>query len=538
MFFTFQLTAQQTVGLFLNDDQAFNGYTLFSPLAYQHTYLIDNCGFKVNEWQSEHKPALSAYLLESGHLLRTAFIGSNTFSGSGSGGRLQIYDWEGSLTWQYDYSADEVHHQHHDIEPLPNGNILVVAWEYKTPEEAIAAGRNPDFLGASFHPDKIAEIRPIGSDSAETVWEWHVFDHLIQDFDLTKANYGTVADHPELIDINYFPSTGADWMHANSVAYNPDLDQIVLNVRNFGEFWVIDHSTTTAEAASHTGGNSGRGGDLLYRWGNPQTYQRGTPDDRQLTAQHDAHWIPAGELDAGKIMIFNNENGTPNHSAILVINPPLESDGTYSISENMPYTPALPDWTYTATPLQDFYADFISGAQRLPNGNTLICEGVNGRFFEVDINGEMYWEYISPVSFAGPLPQNASSSFDNQVFRAYRYAPDYPAFTGRDLTPSVPIELNPSPSDCELYVPIDVIPELTDLVMYPNPMSAHLNINKTDQQALRIAICDLTGRTLYEQEHEDDFIQIDVRHFQSGIYFINFYNKNNLQIKVEKMVKM
>ena len=83
-------------------------------------------------------------------------------------------------------------------------------------------------------------------------------------------------------------------MHTNAVAYNAELDQIMLSIHAFSEVWIIDHGTTTEEAASHSGGKRGKGGDLLYRWGNPRAYRTGTNVDQRLFAQHNAHWIPEG----------------------------------------------------------------------------------------------------------------------------------------------------------------------------------------------------------------------------------------------------
>ena len=118
-----------------------------------------------------------------------------------------------------------------------------------------------------------------------------------RDFDSTKLDYGILSDFPERVNINLV-SNGPfnDWIHINSIDYNAELDQILLSARNANEIWIIDHSTTTAEAASHSGGNAGKGGDLLYRWGNPQIYGRGTENDRIYYRQHDAtwdsHWLP------------------------------------------------------------------------------------------------------------------------------------------------------------------------------------------------------------------------------------------------------
>ena len=119
-------------------------------------------------------------------------------------------------------------------------------------------------------PDHVIEVEPNGSSGGNIVWEWHVWAHLIQDYDPAKDNYGVVEDHPELIDINFMAiSAGKDLNHINAIDYNEEFDQILLTSAGQDEIWVIDHSTTTEESAGHTGGTSGKGGDLLYRWGNP-----------------------------------------------------------------------------------------------------------------------------------------------------------------------------------------------------------------------------------------------------------------------------
>jgi hypothetical protein len=185
------------------------------------------------------------------------------------------------------------------------------------------------------------------------------------------------------------------------------LDQILLSVRNFSEMWVIDHSTTTAEAAGHSGGNSGMGGDLLYRWGNPQAYDAGGSGDQQLFVQHDAQWIPEGTPGAGNILVFNNGQGRPDgdYSSVDGIVPPVDGAGNYT-----GYGPAAPTWSYVASTPGDFYARNISGTQRLPDSDTLICDGPAARFFQVDAAGEVVWEYDY-----GDVP----------VFRVTFYPSDY-----------------------------------------------------------------------------------------------------------------
>ena len=125
-----------------------------------------------------------------------------------------------------------------------------------------------------------------------------------------------------------------DWKHFNAVAYNEDLDQIALSSRFHDEIYIIDHSTTAQEAAGHTGGNSGMGGDFLYRWGNPQGYDRGSDLDRVLDDQHSVNWIPEGYPGAGNLILFNNNYGS--NSAVFEIVTPLNEDGTYSISPGQP----------------------------------------------------------------------------------------------------------------------------------------------------------------------------------------------------------
>ena len=109
------------------------------------------------------------------------------------------------MLWDFEY-ADEDQHAHHDFAVMPNGNILAIAWESKTSEEALAAGRRPDLIPkAGIWPEKVVEIEPDGKHHGKIVWEWHLWDHLIQDQDLTKANFGNPDEHPELLDINLGP---------------------------------------------------------------------------------------------------------------------------------------------------------------------------------------------------------------------------------------------------------------------------------------------------------------------------------------------
>ena len=395
----------------LANEKSTDGLYLFSPITSTDTYLMDADGAAVYTWTSDYRPGHSVYLLENGNLLRSGRITTGVFDAGGAGGMIQVIAPDSSVVWEYQY-ANEAVQQHHDIEQMPNGNILMIAWEYKTQAEVIAAGRDPSLLkDGELWPDHIVEIDPT---TIEIVWEWHVWDHLVQDFDPTKENYGVVAEHPELVDLNYTTIQGsADWNHTNAIDYHAELDQIVLSVHSFSEIWIIDHDTTTEEAA-------GPAGDLHYRWGNPQTYGAGTAADQQLYAQHDAQWIPEEFPGEGNILVFNNGNRRDRaYSSVDEILPPLNADGTYALASGSAYGPEAPVWSYTADYPTDFYADHVSGAQRLANGNTLICDGVAGIFFEVTYEGEVVWLY----------------DYDGDVFRVTEIPSDYPGLAGLNLQP-------------------------------------------------------------------------------------------------------
>lgn len=539
----------RTVGLFLNDSSSFNGYTLFAPNSYINTYLINNDGLLVNLWESTHRPALSAYLLENGNLLRTALLSNSTFGGGGSGGLIQEFDWEGNLLWEFEYSTDQFY-QHHDIERLPNGNTLIIAWEYKTFEETIGAGRDTSLLSEDFlWPDHIVEVQPDGSSGGTIVWEWHVWDHLIQDYDPAELNYGVVSDHPELVDINFVSnlpnSLGADWNHINAVDYNEELDQIMLSVHHFGEIWIIDHSTTTQEAAGHSGGNSGMGGDLLYRWGNPQTYDRGDVTDQMLFGQHDAHWIESELPGEGNILIFNNGRNRPGgqYSTVDEIVPPVDQNGNYLLDPGTTYGPDQLLWTYVDPVPSDFFSPNVSGSQRQPNGNTLICNGTWGRFFEVTNEGELVWLYVNPVIFSGPMYyEDPIPGTQNWAFRVYRYAVNYSGFEGRDLTPGDPTELYPTGIE---EINSDLIPTQFELFQnYPNPFNPTTKIefavphdgfvNLIVYNTMGEAIAVLVDEQKPAGRYSVDFIGSD---FPSGVYFYRLLASDFKSIKKMILLK-
>ena len=434
--------------------KAWNGYTLIAPLSSTSTYLVDMELNIVNTWESDCSPGMAAYLLENGNLIRTGMIkGRNsTFRGGGIGGRVQEFEWDGTLIWDFEYSNTE-HILHHDIEYLPNGNTLMIVWERKTAQDSSSAGSTADI---ELWPDCIIEVSPSSARSGEIVWEWHSWDHMIQDVDPSKPNYGNIEKHPELININSANGSmkyaaegldrhngkrsgkigsmrngGSDMHHINGIDYNPELDQILLSVRWLNEIWIIDHSTTIKEAQGHVGGRYGSGGDLLFRWGNPQASNSGTTGDRKLFHQHDATWIPDNYPGTGDILVFNN-GGQRGYSSVDAIAFTRNIKGLYNLGRTSVSDLASIVWSYTSSSESDFYSGNLSGAQRLPNGNTLICSGKGGVLFEVNQGKEVVWRY---GSLSGKGNRSSGMTTRSQVFKVERFAPDNPALRGKELTP-------------------------------------------------------------------------------------------------------
>jgi hypothetical protein len=433
-----------TVGVLIKEPGCTPGYNLFSQLQSTETFLIDNDGRLVNSWSSSYVPGNSCYLLESGDLLRSADMGSHPLlNNGGNGGIVERFDWDGTLEWTY-IAWDATSRQHHDIEYLPNGDVLMIQWEFKTQAEALDMGRTPGtVLASGFWSEKIIQVRPNGTTGGTIVWEWHVWDHLIQNRDASYgAPFGEPSDNPTKININYPQTSNNDWLHINSIDYNAELDQIVVSVHNTNEIWIINHAIDTEAAA-------GDAGDLMYRWGNGRAYGRGPASNQRFFGQHDARWITdCGCADRdGNIMVFNNGAGRPgaDYSTVEEITPPLHADDTYSIPATAPFPPTSSTIVYQAAPDPTaFNSGFISGAEPLGE-NTLICSGAWGTFFEVDAASEIVWLYVNPIIGDGVVQQGDAvpggpNSSQNSTFRCSRYLEDFPGFFGRDMTPGSVLE--------------------------------------------------------------------------------------------------
>ncbi len=504
----------QTVGLFLEDAQATEGYTILPPLFHNTTYLIDNRGKLVNSWEHGARPGGATYLLPSGNLLRGAFTPNSNLNFGGLGGTIEEIAWDGEVVWEFLYS-DSLKALHHDYAMMPGGNVLMLAWEFRSYEEAVAAGRDPGNLPDSMiWSEQIIEVQPTRPSGGEIVWKWHVWDHLIQDFDSTKANYGVVGDHPELIDLNFGESTTADWLHHNALNYNAELDQIAISVPGLHEMWVIDHSTSMEEAATHEGGDRGKGGDLLYRWGNPASYRAGEAADRRLHFQHDVQWIEPGLPGEGHFMIFDNGVGL-DYSTVLELIPPTDGQGDYTRDPDGSFSDAEVAWSYSDP--ETFNSRFASGAQRLWSGNTWIAEAMTGRIFEVTPEGETVWMYINPVTDQGPIGQSDSLGTiprlppwiqPNSIFRAYHYPPDFAGLQGKDLTPKGDVQTS---IEGEYSFPQDFVLNQN----YPNPFHSTTAIEFVVPRAglVQISVYNVLGQ---------EVATLAGRHFHRGNYSVRF----------------
>ena len=439
------------IGLIQNDPGAAAGYTLFGTRA-GPVFLIDNAGHMVHEWpMPEHANFAVAELLPNGHLMVILEEDGGAACALGLGGDVAWMRPDGEVIWRYAPGSCA----HHDHLLLPNGNVLLLLDSVKSREEVIAAGGNPAFVSPDgLLVDHLVEVRPQPPSGGEVVWRWSPWDHLVQDFDPEKPNHGRPADHPGRIDLNFLlekltiaargdRAMREDWLHANAIDYHAEADQVLFLARHFSELWVIDHSTAAEESA-------GRGGDLLWRWGNPRAHGAGTVADQQLFWPHAAHWIPAGLPGAGNILLFNNgdEFGglRRDHSDVLELAYPLghAQFGRWPAGEPQP--PSAPTWRYAAEPPSDFLSHRLSNAQRLGNGNTLVASGFQGRLFEVTPQGREVWRYVSPVvngerlSQGDPVPYEIPGRFErvvwqNMVYRAFRYPPTYLGLKALDLTP-------------------------------------------------------------------------------------------------------
>ncbi len=347
-------------------------------------YLLNKEGQKLFTWTFTDRLGNDLELLNDGRVIGAFKVDNPPFTFGGGAGAAKIVNPDGSIDWEY-ILADNNFIIHHDVEMLPNGNILMLVWERIDVTTAQQAGINTTI---DIFPEKLIEVNPTND---QIVWQWRAWDHLVQDTDSNLPNFGVISDMPQRIDPNYNVAEDVigDIMHANGIDHDAVKDVIYISINFYSEVWVVDHSTTTQEAVTNTGGNYNKGGDLLYRFGNPSAYQN-MSGERIFYNNHFPNLLEDGEPGSGNMLVYANNTDNMPQSTVFELAMPQ----TFTLTPNINNEPAV-IWSFTDP---DLYHSRVSGAVRLSNGNTLICEGDYG-YWEITPAKEIAWKYNGMTNF-------------------------------------------------------------------------------------------------------------------------------------------
>ncbi|MBK7385121.1 MAG: aryl-sulfate sulfotransferase [Flavobacteriales bacterium] len=458
----------------------FDGFALYNNQNQSTAYLINAAGQIAHSWSLPTNANYAMALKPNGNIVRGAVNTGNVLTAAAVGGKIQEFTPSGQLVWEFVYSTSS-YVTHHDICLMPNGNVLMIAYNVRTNAQLQALG----YTGTSAKwPDRIIEVQQNGT-GGQIVWQWDLIDRFIQYVDAAKPNYMPIADHPERLNINVAisganpPGSGGDWFHLNGIDYNPALDQIAFSSRLLSEIFIIDHSTTTAEAAGHTAGNSGMGGDFLFRWGKPANY--GTAGTQTIPAAcHDVRWILDGRPNAGYLQFVNNGGGTGSSTVIDAINP-TRNGYTYPRTAGTAYGPTAYEWRHNCLASSTGQ----SASDRMPNGNTFVA--ISGEYmYEVSSAGSVVWQYN-----AGPQ-------------KAFRYTCDYPgiaAILGAD-----PCDIGTGVADRTA----------ASVGLFPNPTNGAITITGVSASDVKaITVLDAAGR---EVLRDANTLRLDLGAQPEGLY--------------------
>ncbi|MFT4760824.1 MAG: hypothetical protein ACI9XO_002549 [Paraglaciecola sp.] len=470
--------------------QEFDGYALYNRTNQNTVYLIDKNEDIAHTWSMNTSCNYAVLLMPTGNIMRGTVNNGNQINGAAVGGTVQEIDPDGNVVWEFTYSSAD-HVAHHDITLMPNGNVLLTAWEVMTNAALTPLG----YTGSSNekYPTHFIEVSQNGT-GGEIVWEWHMIDHMVQDVDSDKPSFGVVSEHPELMNINVQTGGGGgpgggggDWFHVNGVDYDEEKDQITFSSRFLSEVFIIDHSTTTVEAASHEGGNAGKGGDFLYRWGNPENYDM--PGTQTIPgAVHDTRFIENdGRPRAGFLQFFNNE-GTGNSSTVDALELPLAADG-YNYDRT-----AGEAWGPTEATFRHICIDNANGqsaSNSLPNGNVFVNLSMS-YMYEADLDGNIVWQY------------------SNNSAKAFRYTCDYAgveALTNGDYIEDL----------CMVNSVNEILQQQVQIS--PNPSAGVFQIDglTNDYTVESIQVFDFLGKRAQEWGRVS---RIDLTDKEAGIYFV------------------
>lgn len=388
--------------------RTWNGYTVLSPLATQAVIVIDMNGNVVKRWDDYNNSAGGpARVLPGGYVI--AATGARPPHQESLA--LEARDFDGKVLWRFDRNEEiELRdrgkiwsaRQHHDWQredfpagyyspeyaPAPTGGTTLILTHTNHVVPAVASVLLED--------DRLIEVAPDG----RIVWEWKAAEHI------DELGFAPDARAAIKAAADFSAARGSfDWLHINSATYLGPNRWYDAGDERFAPNNVIVSSRQASLLAIVA-----RDGSIVWRLGPDFSATEELRKIRQIIGQHHAHLIPKGLPGAGNLLVFDNGGSSGYGFA-----GPIAPDGvgafaraTSRVLEINPVTLELV-WSYTAP---RFFSTNISGAQRLPNGNTLITEGAGGRIFEVTSDGAIVWEYMHPL-FAGPRQSN-------DVYRAYR----------------------------------------------------------------------------------------------------------------------
>lgn len=402
--------------------KAYQSYLLFSG-ADNHTHLIDMDGREVHRWEHAGFPAklIDPALVDGSkglvglQLSEIKGDGTHKIPGATAGFRNRSFgyqDWNGHTVWEWGPVAPGGNaRQHHDWVRLADGGSLLLANQTRS----VPGGAKPVL------DDVIYDVAPDG----KIRWTWKAGDHLAE-FGFASDQLPLVlhAQNPDYLHINNMQLVGDNhWYREGDRRFAPE--NIIIDSREANFIAIIDRHT----------------GRVVWRLGpNLPEHARNRVDTPfpvdQFVGQHDAHLIADGLPGAGNIIVFDNqgEAGYPRR--------PLQVALGSRILEINPVTEQIV-WQYTGErsggPSWSFYSSFISSVDRLPNGNTLIDEGMNGRFFQVTPQGEIVWEYVSPYLGHTPTASDALKTESNWVYRVqsvpYSWVPENTPHAAHEVKP-------------------------------------------------------------------------------------------------------
>jgi hypothetical protein len=487
-------------GILYNSEIAQEGYVLCTHDF--NTYLIDQCGQKVNSWSAWNMD-FHAKLTDEGSIY---YI---------KDGKIIERDWEDNIIAEIEHNVPELKLVY-DIIKMSNGNYLVNCRWAINQDELLSLGWDIN-LGSSNLIDGIVEINPDG----EVLWAWNIKEHTIQDQVTNATNHGSVDDNPQLMDIraisNYDWKFGEAFMF-NGFDYNEELDLILISVRKMSELIIIDHSTTTKEASGNLGGTYGKGGDILYRWGNPKNYNPNTIAERFLYYQHNPNWIEYGEHKGG-IIVFNNGLSTNTGSSVIIIKPEVDENGQFLMADSI-FVPSMPARKIGYEIFDFRFSDYTSGAKVMENGNIYITSGEWDQFIEVTPNDEIAWNY-------------KLEGF-HYTFRTEKYAKTHTGLADKDLTPEGTIESPSSVYECvDFSVSTNDINK-NDISIYHDPAMQTLSIETKDKDQFSIYGYDLMGRIVLSNVKVRSGDTLDVSNIENQIIvlYINYGTNRSVTKKI------